>query len=197
MNWQTFFNPFSKFSENTLLIGGLLLTILGIVIGFYCNVTFNGVLSMQTANTIEKTTLIKSTIQNVVNVITITIVLLVTGKILNAKTRIIDIINIALWYRLPLYLGAIFTLILLPKDLIKKLQNNTKNPQKIFESGTDVFLIGLFTIIILLLLVYCIVLLTNGFKTATNIKKPQHLIVFAFSIILSQIISQIIFLKIT
>lgn len=197
MNWQTIFNPFSKFSERTLLIGGLLITILGTIIGYYCNASFNGVLNMQISTNAQQTTLSKTTVENIINILTISIVLFITGKILNAKTRIIDIINTALWYRLPLYICSIFGLILIPKKINKNFLKNIKKPEQIFENEANIILILVFGIIILLLLAYCITLLTNGFKTATNIKRGQHFVVFAFSILIAEILSVIILLKIT
>ena len=42
----------------------------------------------------------------------------------------------------------------------------------------------------ILLLVYAIVLLTNGFKTATNLKKWQNYIWFAVALIIGEIVSK-------
>ena len=188
MNWQTLFNPFSKFEENQLLIGGILVTILGTIIGFLCNVTFDGVLDM---HIIEETTLIKVTIENTVNISTITLLLFVLGKIVNPKTRFIDILNTCLWHRFPLYFGAILSIILLPKNLNEKLLKGAN----IMENPSVLVLTVIFGILILLIAAYSIILLVYGFKTATNTKKWQHFVFFGITILIAEIISKYIFYK--
>lgn len=185
MNWQTLFNPFSKFEENQLLIGGIILTIIGTLIGFLCNASFDGVLDM---HIVEKTTFSKVAIENTINVATITILLFVLGKILNSKTRFIDILNTSLWYRFPLYLSPILATLLLPKDLNEKLLKGAN----ILENQTELILTALFAIITLLIVAYNITLLVYGFKTATNTKKWQHFVLMGLTILIAEFVSKYI-----
>ena len=186
------FNPFSKFTEKQLTITGVLITIVGTIIGYYCSVSFNGVLDV---HLVDQTTFTTSLIENAVNIATITLLLLLLGKYLNPKTRLIDILNTSFWYRLPIYTSALLTFLLLPKDLNDKIAKNIEHPEKIFGETFDIIMVALFAIASLLLITYSIVLLTNGFKTATNTKKWQHFVAFGCAILIAEGISQFIIFK--
>lgn len=188
MNWQTFFNPFSKFEEKQLLIGGIFLTFLGTVIGFLCNASFDGVLDM---HILEKTTFSKVAIENTINIATITILLFSLGKFFNSKTRFIDILNTSLWYRFPLYFSPILATLLLPKNLNEKLTKGAN----LLENQTELILTGIFAILTLLIIAYNITLLVYGFKTATNTKKWQHFALMGLTILIAEIVSKYIFFQ--
>jgi Yip1 domain len=192
MTWQTIFNPFSKYTEKQLTLAGVLITIVGTIIGYHCGVSFNGVLDV---HLVDKTFFTNTLSENAINLVTITLLLFLLGKYLNSKTRIIDIINMALWYRLPIYASALLAFLLLPKDLNEKIVKNVEHPEKIFGETFDIIMAALFAMASLLLITYSIVLLTNGFKTATNTKKWQHFVAFGFAILIAEGISQFILLK--
>ena len=187
MNWQTIFNPFSIFSEKQLVIGGVILTVTGSIIGYLCNATYNGTLDM---HLIDNSRLLTASLENLINIIIVTVLFFALGKYFNAKTRIIDILNMAFWYRLPIYLVAFLSYFMVPEKINEKVIKNIKNPEKIFETNLEMILGLLFGFSILVSLAYTITLLVNGFKTATNIKKWQHWVMFALVILISEGITQ-------
>ena len=86
MTWKTIFNPFEKYSERQLLIASVLITILGSLIGSYCQVIYDGFLDVHSyENTFSHVVL-----ENVINGMVMTIFLFALGKIINNKTRFID-----------------------------------------------------------------------------------------------------------
>jgi ABC-type microcin C transport system permease subunit YejB len=186
MNWQLIFNPFSIFSEKQLAIAGILLTIIGSLIGFYCNGNYNGALDMQ----LEKIPNLKQPLlQNLINVTTVSILLFITGKSINKKTRIIDILNTALWYRFPLYLISLLSYVLIPSTILNGLIKHDKD-NKIIESISNQAILLTFALFVLLFAAYSIVLMTYGFKTSTNTKKWQHWVYFGFTILISEGVSK-------
>lgn len=186
MNWQLIFNPFSIFSEKQLAIAGILLTIIGSLIGFYCNGNYNGILDMQ----LEKIPNLKQPLlQNLINVTTVSILLFITGKSINKKTRIIDILNTALWYRFPLYLISLLSYVLIPSTILNELIKHDKD-NKIIESISNQAILLTFGLFVLLFAAYSIVLMTYGFKTSTNTKKWQHWVYFGFTILISEGVSK-------
>lgn len=187
MNWQTIFNPFSIFNEKQLVLGGIAATLTGTIVGYLCNGSYNGTLDM---HLIEHSNLSTVAIENLINISTVTLLFWGLGKYFNAKTRVIDILNMAFWYRFPIYLVAVLSYLILPNDFNQKITNNIHTPEKIFTNPIDILLSALLGIIILLCLAYAIVLLVNGFKTATNTKKWQQWVGFAFVILLSEGITQ-------
>ena len=187
MNWQTIFNPFSIFSEKQLVFGGILLTIIGTLIGYYCNSSFNGTLDM---HLIENCKLPTVALENLINISIVTVLFFPLGKYFNSKTRFIDILNTAFWYRFPIYIVAILSYFLLPSDFNSKVTKNINSPEKLFSTPAEMIVSAVLGISILLSITYAIVLFVNGFKTATNTKKWQHWVAFGFMILISEGITQ-------
>ncbi|HKX85460.1 MAG TPA: YIP1 family protein [Flavobacterium sp.] len=187
MNWQTIFNPFSTFSEKQLLVSGLLISVAGTLIGYACNSSYNGTLDM---HLIDDSKLLTVTLENLIDISVVTALLFALGKYLNTKTRFVDILNTAFWYRLPIYIVALLSYIILPSDFNDRVKKNINTPEKIFSNPIEIITSALLGVVILLCLAYAIVLLVNGFKTATNTKKWQHWAAFGFALLVSEGITQ-------
>ena len=104
INWQTFLNPLKKFSERQLLLFGIISTMIGCWIGFMSKVTFDGLID---AHPYSKQTLTVVCIENIINITLCCILLLIIGKSINRKTRLIDILNTTMLSRIPLYAVAV------------------------------------------------------------------------------------------
>lgn len=139
---------------------------------------------------LTKTNFQKVLLENCINIFCIIIVLFLLGKILNNKTRFVDILNTALIYRLPIYLASVFAYILLPKSFLEKTLGKIENQDNIFDNSTEIITTGLFAFLILLLVTYAIVLLVYGFKTATNTKKWHHFVLFGLFILIAEGLSK-------
>ena len=95
-----FTNPFVKYSEKSIFIFSFLLSILGVVFAYYSNIRFDGLLDV---HQFEKVSFWQVTRENAINIAVITVLLFVFGKIINGKTRFIDILNSVLVFRIPFY----------------------------------------------------------------------------------------------
>ena len=188
MNWKIIFNPFSKFSEIQLLIFGVLITFLGSFIGSHFGVIFDGVFDVH----VYEISIIKGILVNLINVFSVFILFLILGKIINSKTRIIDILNVSLISRLPIYLVGIFANNSKMNSITEDLMKGINEPEKLNLPTTDLIFIMIFSSAMMIFLIYSIVLMVFGFKTATNIKKWQHYVFFAIAIVAAEIISKIL-----
>ena len=186
MNWKIIFNPFEKFSEITLLIFGIIITLIGSWISYHFGVIFDGIFDAH----ISEITFGQSLLTNIFNIISVVIVLFILGKIINPKTRFVDIINIAMISRIPIYILGIFTNNEKMNSITDKLINGINNPKTIPISSEELALLLIFSVVGLMAIAYMIVLLVFGFRTATNVKKPQHWVFFAFALIVAEIISK-------
>ena len=189
MNWTIIFNPFSKFSDRTLLIVGILSVVFGSFIGYFFSITFDGILDAHSL----KTDFTESLKENSINIIIVFILLLILGKIINKKTRAIDIFNISIIYRIPIYLSS--PLINLPvfEEINQKVLGNKGHLDQIKFDTADLILVLATTSVLMIFLIYAIVLLVNGFRTATNLKKWQPYIYFTLILILAETLSKILF----
>lgn len=73
---------------------------------------------------------------------------------------------------------------------------NKENLQNLQFNPTDLIIVLGFSMIMMVFLAYSIVLLANGFRTATNVKKWQHYVFFAIAIVIAEIVSKILINKI-
>lgn len=188
MNWKLFFNPFSKFSEKALLISGILFLVVGSFIGYYFGVTYDGIFDVH----ISTVTLIESLTENVINVVILSLLLFIAGIIINSKTRIIDVLNVALISRFPIYLAGLFANNQRISEISEQLIDSVHQETPASVSSSDMMILMLFSAVLILLLAYQLMLMVFGFKTAVNARKWQHWLLFAFALIAAEVISKAI-----
>ncbi|UMQ41861.1 YIP1 family protein [Chryseobacterium sp. Y16C] len=190
MNWKTVFNPFSKYSENQLLIAGIVSLGITLVLCNVFNLQVDSIFHYRYAD--EKDSFIKSIGYSLLSYIIAIIIFFILGKIYNKRTRFIDIINTILISQIP----GIFIILISELPIIKNSMESIrvmaeKNPANI--SPADLVVICIFSFSALLLIAYGMTLIYNGFKTATNLKNWKQIVIFAFLIIVTTITCQFIF----
>ena len=190
MNWKTLFNPFEKYSEKNLLIFGIVATLLGSFLGYLMNARFDGIVDMHLVREVQFQTIL---IDNIINTLVLFILFFVFGKIVNSKTRAIDILNVSLICRIPMYLVALGNIGGYLERATQSMLNgiDLDNLQNIpqFEM-LDLFVILIFSVVSIGFLVWMIVLLWKGFKTATNTKRTRDIIIFIMLFILAEVLSK-------
>ena len=187
MNWKLFFNPFEKFSEIQLLVFGIIITILGSFIGSSLGVIYDGVFDVH----VYQTTFAQAILVNFINILSVFVPLLILGKIINSKTRIIDILNVSLISRFPIYIAGLLANNEKMNGITENILKEINTPEKLQIPTTDLVYLMVFSSLMMILLVYSIVLMFSGFRTATNVKKWQHFIFFAIAIIVAELISKV------
>lgn len=180
-------NPFEKYTEWQLLVFGIILTITGSFLAFYCNARFDGAIDLHFG---EGVTLWEPFIDNAINIVCLFIFLFILGLVINTKTRIIDIVTTILIARVPFYLLSLVNC----TNIMVRIQSNIDpaNLYNITFSTSELIVLIIFSLVSILFLVWFVVLLYNGFKTATNIKQTSHKVMFAVAILLAEILSKII-----
>ncbi|PIF44842.1 hypothetical protein CLU96_1838 [Chryseobacterium sp. 52] len=188
MNWKTIFNPFERFDDKLLLFVSAFTVMLAIGMGYWTDSCFSSIYKI---SNVEKTSLQSIAVPTLISFGSAIAILFILGRILNNKTRLIDIVNTVL-------ISQLFLIILLATDKIsfikeaqEKMISYQKNP---IESApvldlTVVLGMASFTLIIL---IYSITVYYNGFKTATNIKKWQHIVLFAAVSLIMTLVCQIL-----
>ena len=180
------FNPFLKYSERNLFIIGFLSIFAGSFLACYFSVSFDGIFDAHSTPKI----FLDSLKENLINIATILSLLIILGKIINSKTRIIDILTLSMIYRIPIYFIAFF--MPLVKNIGDNISFNKDNVENLKLESLDILSLILFSIFLLVFIIYSITLLVNGFKTATNLKKPYYYVFFTIALIIGEIISKIL-----
>lgn len=183
------FKPFEKYSEHTLLLVGILSTIIGSFAAFAFNLRFDGVIDihMSTSNSF-----FQALLDNLINIFCLVLFLFASAKFINKKTRLVDILTATMVARIPFYLlpilnvnGMISTA---SEELIQLSQDNLIS-QISFSSLLPIIIFGIFTIVFL---VWYISLLFNGYKTASNAKGNIPVLLFIASLLFAEILSKLL-----
>lgn len=170
MNWKIIFNPFLKFTEKQLLIFGLLFFFINGLVCYYAGIKMDSIFHF---SPMKNSDLTIAFFYCGFSIVFAVIVLFILGIIFNNKTRLIDILNAVLIsqvFNFPTVLAIKFI------DLEKISGKAMQNLQLEFA---DMLLLLVFVGITLPFIIYGIVLLYNGFRTATNIKSWKQIAIFA------------------
>lgn len=191
--YKLLYNPFEKYTAEKLVSFGVLSAVIGAFLAYCFNAIFDGVLDLhftESADIYQIFTLL------IVDIAILANILIVFGKYINPKTRMIDLYATVLIAKIPAYVFTIINVNDVSYNLGQKVLKfvATNNFQSI--SSFEIGLIIIQTIASLLLIFWTISLLYHGFKTATNAKETKDKILFAAAIILAEIISKIIIYQI-
>lgn len=186
---KTILNPFLKYSEKLLVSVGILFLLLGGYAATLVNGRFDGVIDL---HFVENVTFYQPFIDLIISITSVTIILFVLGKYINEKTRFIDILATSLIAKIPFYFLLFFNInstifIITEKMMLGLLKDKNLNLEL-----SDTLILIASAVMTLLFLVWTIILLFNGFKTATNAKERKHYFLFAIAILISEILSKII-----
>jgi hypothetical protein len=187
------FKPFDKYSEKQLLIIGIPLTIVGSFLGYCFNARFDGVLDMHYAPSVS---IQQPILDNLIDIFSISSILFLIAKCLNRNSIFMDVFLTCIIARIPYYILPVFNLKNKMYDMADVMVANiiaSLDPKQM-KIGTsfDSIIFILFSIFSLLLLIWCIALLFNGFKRAVNAKGVLQIILFSVSIILAETLSKIL-----
>jgi hypothetical protein len=186
------FNPFQNYSEKQLVLFGSIITIIATALTVLLNGRFDGVLDL---HFVEKTTIAKVVYDLIIDLLILTILLFIIGKLVNKKTRLIDILATSIIAKIPFYFLLFFNIndkmFLVTEKLMSMVSKN--NPINIETS--EMILLVFSGIATFTCLIWSIILLFNGFKTATNSKETKHVLLFIVTIIIAEVLSKILILK--
>lgn len=183
-------NPFETYSEKKLALFGLFALLIGSLIGSLFNGRFDGIIDL---HFVESISFLQVLSDNIINTILVSLMFYFLGKLINSKTRLIDLLTTALIARIPFYILPIFNLNNQMDEAGKRVIEMAANQSTESILLSDTALLLIFTIFSILALVWFSLLSWNGFKTATNSKEKKHIIYFIIVVIITEIISKIVF----
>ncbi len=183
------FNPFKKYSEQKLLLFGGIMAIAGVVFAVLTNTHFDGVLDVHFG---ENVTIKTAVLQSIINSVSLVLVFYPLGKWINSKTRLIDIFNISLLVKIPWYFMMPLNSNGWAYSKTEPLLEAASNPFNLQFTPEMILFLSLSSILAILVFVWLVVLLYNGFKVATNLKGTKHVIMFILAIIVAEIVSKVL-----
>ncbi len=176
-------NPFALVEDKKLFLVGISTFIVGIFLAYY----FQLQQQILRLNISETPNLKQVIIWHVIIVASLTIVYLILGKIINKKTRFIDILNTVLIALIPIYITFFQNFNNFLTEETSKMLNALKDGSIYSQSPPILFIfVGLAGLVFF---IYYIYLLFIGFKTATNSKKIWHYTLFFVLLIITDILT--------
>lgn len=175
-------NPFEISSDKSLTTTGIILFTIGITLAYFFQIQ----LQILRVNPLVKLTITDIIIGHLIVLSALTIVYFIFGKIINRKTRLLDILNTILISIAPLYL--IFF-----ENINGYMYNEIYQMEEAIKSGgmlnikTSIFSV-IISVISISITIYFIYLLFIGFKTATNAKKIWHYVLFFVILFITDLI---------
>lgn len=192
-------NPFKKYSDQTLLLIGIAMVLVGSFAGFYFQARYDGVLDLHFVENIQWQ---EPLLDNLINIFSLSLLLFAGGKYLNGKTRLIDILNTVLIAQIPFYLMTLTNIngfmLKSSKKLLAVLMPQDSGipvlaPQEIMPIINDSLgFIILSSVTGILVLVWFIILLYNGFKIASNAKGTKAIVLFIAAILIAEVLSKLL-----
>jgi len=187
---NTLFKPFHYFQEKQLLIFGLFIGLIGCFIQVLTSSRTISIL--QIASMERQPQLIQTLADFAISTMIMTVVLYGLGRIINTKTRFIDIFNTVIIARIPLTLMIPFDLNGYMSEKSNHLIASINNPEELANQSSNLIQLTLFGILGLIMLVLFGYYIYQGFKTATHLKKPIHLVLFVVLILITDILTRLL-----
>ncbi len=182
-------NPFEKFNESRLMLWGSMISIIGTLISWKLDARFDGVIDLHFYENINLATSFADLLSNVLISF---LIVFIAAKLVNAKTRAIDILVSAIIARAPFYLMPLFncTGSLLKTSKLAEENLGKVSPEQLVPAGSEMVLIAGFGLFTILSLVWFFALFFNGYKVASNAKGLKPVFLFIAAIILAEIASK-------
>lgn len=183
------FNPFEIYSERVLLVVGVLSGLLGVVFSAMFDVRFDGVLDLHLVSGVG---ISAALLDFLFNMLSVFVIFYPISKLINVKTRAIDVVNFYLIAKVPLLVLPLFNINNIVGDITDKMVENIGVAALEMLSVSDIVIFSLFSILSIVFIVWFISLMYRGFKVATNARGGSGVGYFIFALILAEIISKIL-----
>ncbi len=183
------YNPFDIYTERKLITVGSIITIVFSYIAFLVYIRFDGLVDMHFSDHIVP---LQPLLDNTINIITCSIFLFVLGKYINRKTRFIDILAVSIVARFPFYPLLLLNINNFLKNSTEGIIENSK-PELIHQiSPSSLVIILLLALLAIGALIWYMILLYRGFKTATNSKGNKPIALFVITIFIVELTSKLV-----
>lgn len=200
MNYKALLDPFERYAEKTLLTAGFAAMLAGSLLAYLFNGRYDGVLDLHFFRQVEW---IEPFADNIINTACLLLPLFIAGRIINGRTRVVDVLAAILIARIPYYILPVFNannyLSNMTDRLLQQLGEKSAVPG-LAAADLDISFLGvavilIFALVSIVAMIWMIVILFRGFRTATNLKTNGHKVLFALAIIVAEMLSKIIILK--
>lgn len=178
-------NPFVRIAGWKAFIVGSAIVCVTIIIGYFSNVWYPGVLDIKLATDFS---LLQAFIVQIISLFYLSFVMYPASRLFSKKTRFQDLLGTTVLARFPFLLASLLGFIIKPES-INGLVAALKVGEFTFTNYLDIIVASIMMIPII---IWYVILLFNAFKVSSNIKGIKATVIFAVCLILAEIISSIL-----
>ena len=189
---EILFNPFTRIAGQKSLILGLMIMVLTIVLAYFSNTRFDGVLGIHNGESAPFYLYIIDALTTWLSLILIfyPISLIVT----KFRSRFIDVAGTFLFARFPFIIPALLMFYLRTSEVNKFLESLvTKTNIKYSISIADWMLFLASLIIMILCTIWLVALYYKAFRVNTNLKGAKSVWVFIVGLVLAEALASLVF----
>ena len=184
-------NPFAFFNDKILLVIGIVAHFVFTYVAKLSDSFFPDFLSIKKNGT--PYTYIDLLYQNTRNLLIAIGLLYILGKIINKRTRIIDIVNVVLISRIAYYIVFITDFIpIVNNNMEKVLKGVTTNNLAVLQETSTMIVVLIVAFVAIFFICVMFYYLYIGFKTVTNLKTIQQTFAFIGTVLLIIIFTSIL-----
>ena len=180
--------PFETIQESKLFGIGVLILLVASIGAYFTNARFDGVLDVHFSPSIKW---YQPLVDNGINTLCLAILLFLLSRFSPTKARFIDILNVALICRIPLYFVPLTNIGNINQETAEFLIDNVANPAALRELPLPhILILGLGALVAIFAVVVMGFLLYRGYKNATNSKQTSHLVLLIVVVILAELMTK-------
>ena len=184
-------NPFAFFNDKILLVIGIVAHFVFTYVAKLSDSFFPDFLSIKKNGT--SYTYSDLLYQNTRNLLIAIGLLYILGKIINKRTRIIDIVNVVLISRIAYYIVFITDFIpIVNNNMEKVLKGVTTNNLAVLQETSTMIVVLIVAFVAIFFICVMFYYLYIGFKTVTNLKTIQQTFSFIGTVLLIIIFTSIL-----
>lgn len=187
------FKPFERYSETVLLTVGLIVSAIGIVLATWFHARFDGAIDLHFS---AGQSYARTTVDLVVDFLSLLVFLYPFALWVNRKTRFVDMCSTILIAKIPMYLLILFNANESFYRLGQHFEKAALQHEALSLGATTMLVFIAFVVVAILLLVWSITLLYNGYKTASNARGAKAVVLFIAALLLGEILSQLLLYQI-
>lgn len=185
-----FLKPFTYFQEKQLLLFGLSLGLISCIIQL--TTTTRVIALLKAIITEENPPLVQNLADFIITTLTMVLALFIFGKVINAKTRFIDILNVVLIARIPLYIFIIGDINSFFTKKTKVILDSISEPDEMAKQLMHIIPLTIYGFLVIFALILFGYYIYQGFKIATHLKKTSHIIIFIILILFIDFLTRLL-----
>ncbi|NLI72265.1 MAG: hypothetical protein GX361_05980 [Bacteroidales bacterium] len=180
-NKSLIWNPFTRIAGWQAFGIGIVIVVVSAVIAGFGNLLFDGAIDAHFGDDVG---VVKSLVVNGISLISVVLVMYITGLIISRDFRFVDILGTMTLARAPLLILALIALFVSSPSEAKVLEN-----PMIVLNYPSLIIFGLISIPII---VWFVALMYNGLKVSTGAKGKKLVIGFIGGLLFAEIISKML-----